>query len=168
MSFELGVRDALAKVASLDGTVHDVVSTALKAHLEPGVAPGPDDDLDTLLPGDGHLEAVIQTVEENFDVHLPTDTVFNIFAHGSVSDLEKAVVKQLVVKGPEKVAAADSHAYYMRNRARIQQKQRAYRLRNLHQIRRRAKIYRRKVKRKAIRPRKRIGARGAGYTFIPR
>lgn len=165
--FELGVMDAMRKIASLDQTVHEVVSTALKAHLSEGKAPGPDDELEDLLPEDGDLEAVITTIEENFDITLPTDTVFALFAEGTVKNLEKAVIKQLVKKSGEKTASY-SHQYYMRNRAQERQRSRQYRMRNLHQIRRKSRIYRAQVKRRQRRPRQRVGAPGAGYRFIAR
>jgi hypothetical protein len=163
--FEVGARDAIEKVASLDDTVHRVVNTALKARLSEGQSPSQDDELETLLPKDGDLEAVITTVEENFDVHLPTDTVFALFAEGKVKNLEKAVIKQLVNKAGEKTAAY-SHANYMRNRAQNQQRSRQYRMRNLHQIRRKSRIYRAQVNRGARRKRKRMGTAGGGYTFV--
>ena len=150
------------KLGAMDGMVHQVVSTALRAHLPRGVEPNADDDLETLLPEDGDLEATVMALEENFGVHLPTDTVFSLFAEGKVKHLEKAIIKQLVM---EKTA---DHRYYMQHRAQIQQRNRQYRMRNLHQIRRRTRIYRRKVKRRQIRPRRRVGTRGGGYSFIPR
>jgi hypothetical protein len=165
--FELGVMDAMRKVASLDQTVDEVVNTAIRAHLPEGKGPDDNDDLETLLPEDGDLEALIQVVEENFDITLPTDTVFALFAEGTVKNLKKAVVKQLVKKSGEKTAAY-SHQYYMRNRARERQRSRQYRMRNLHQIRRRSRIYRAQVKRRQRRPRQRVGAPGAGYRFVAR
>lgn len=165
--FELGVIDAMRKVASMDQTVHEVVSTALRAHLPEGKDAGQDDELETLLPDDGDLESVIQVVEENFDITLPTDTVFALFAEGKVKNLEKAILKQLVAKSGEKTAAY-SHQAYMRNRAQHRQRARQYRMRNLHQIRRKSRIYRAQVKRRQRRPRQRVGAAGAGYRFVAR
>jgi len=163
--FELGVRDALEKFASMDDTVHRVVDAALKAHLSEGKSPGQDDELETLLPDDGVLEAVITVVEENFGIHLPTNTVFALFAEGTVKNLEKAVIKQLVSKSGDKTAAYD-HGAYMRNRAQHQQRSRQYRMRNLHQIRRKSRIYRKQVDRGARRKRKRMGTAAGGYSFI--
>lgn len=167
-AFGLGAADRLMKLASLDATVHNVVSTAIRAHLPAGQDPGLDEELEELLPDDGDLEATVATLEENFDVTLPSDTVFDLFSGGTVSDLEGALVSQLTAKTPSKTAAFDSHAYYMRHRARRQQQSRQYRMRNLHQIRRKSKIYRAKVKRRQVRPRRRVGSSGGGYTFIPR
>lgn len=161
--FEVGLRTTLAKVASLDGTVHEVVDTVLKAHLPAGKEPGPGDELEDLLPEDGDLEAVVFTLEENFDVVLPTDDVFALFAEGTVADLEQALVKRLATK-----TASYSHSYYMRNRARERQRSRQYRMRNLHQVRRKSRIYRAQVSRGARRPRQRVGSAGGGYMYIQR
>jgi hypothetical protein len=163
MTFELGILDALAKFASLDSTVHEVVDTALKAHLPKGKAPSQDDELETLLPQDGDLEAAVTAIEENFDITLPNDEIFGLFAGGTVSDLEKSIVKQLT--GVKKTAAY-SHGSYMRNRARHQQRSRQYRMRNMHQIRRKSRIYRAQVNRGARRKRKRMGTAAGGFTFI--
>jgi len=150
------------KLGAMDSMVHKVVSTVIRGHLDKGLEPAPEDELETLLPDDGELEAVIATLEENFDIKLPSDTVFALFAEGRVKHLERAIVKQLVM---EKTA---DHRYYMQHRAQIRQRNRQYRMRNLHQVRRRARIYRLRVKRRQVRPRKRVGTRGGGYTFIPR
>lgn len=155
--FEIG-----AKYAALDTTVHEVVTSALRAHLPAGVDPGNEDELEELLPEDGDLEAVFKALEDNFDVELDNETVFRLFAEGTVKDLKKAIVDALSMK-----KTAD-HAYYMQHRAQIQQRNRQYRMRNMHQIRRKARIYRKKVMRRQIRPRRRVGSRGGGYTFIPR
>lgn len=165
--FGVGAVDAIFKIASLDQTVHEVVSTTIRAHLPKGKDVGQDDELETLLPEDGDLEAVVQTVEENFGVTLPTDTVFALFAEGTVKNLEKAVIKQLVAKSGEKTAAY-SHQAYMQNRARHQQRARQYRMRNLHQIRRKSRIYRAQVKRGSRRQRRRVGSAGGGYSFVMR
>ena len=157
--FEVGVMAALKKVASMDQTVHEVIKPMLPAKASPT------DDLETLLPEDGELETVVAEVEDNFGIILPSNVVFRLFAKGTVVDLEKAVVDQLVMK---KTAATSSHAYYMQHRSQMQQKSRQYRMRNLHQIRRKSRIYRKKVKRRQIRPRRRVGTRGGGYTFIAR
>lgn len=164
-AFDAGAHAALlTKVASLDGTVHDVVTSALKTRMPEGQEPAPSDELDTLLPDDGALEALVGGLEDNFDVSLGDDVVFDLFADGTVADLESAIVDGLV----EKTAAFDSHAYYMRNRQRRRQQARAYRQRNMHQLRRKAKIYRKQVARGARRQRRRIGTAGGGYSFIPR
>jgi len=155
--FEVG-----AKYAALDTTVHEVVSSVLRAHLPRGVEPGDDKELERLVPEDGELEAVVKTLEDNFGVELDGDVIFSLFAEGTVGDLKKAIVDKLSMK-----KTAD-HRYYMQHRAQIQQRNRQYRMRNLHQIRRHARIYRRKVKRRQVRPRRRVGSRGGGYTFIPR
>lgn len=145
------------KLGAMDAIVHGIVSKVLRAK---GAEPGPEDELEDLLPEDGDLEAVVATLEENFGVHLPEETTFALFAQGRVKHLEKAILQQLVL---EKTA---DHRYYMQHRAQIQQKNRQYRMRNLHMIRRRARIYRRKVKRHQVRPRRRVGTRAGGYTFI--
>jgi hypothetical protein len=163
MSFELGVRDALAKVAALDSTVHEVVDVALKAHLPKGKAPSLDDELETLLPEDGDLEAAVTAIEDNFDIHLSNDEIFALFADGTVGDLEKMIVRQLT--GMKKKASY-SHSNYMRNRAQHQQRSRQYRMRNMHQIRRKSRIYRKQVQRGARRKRKRMGSAAGGFSFI--
>jgi hypothetical protein len=150
------------KFAAMDSMVNKIVDTVIKSHLPKGIDPSPGDELEDLLPDDGDLEALIMTVEENFDVHLPTDTVFRLFAHGTVADLKKAIVDKLVMS-----KTAD-HRYYLQNRTQILQRNRQYRARNLHQIRRKARIYRKKVKRRQIRPRRRVGTRGGGYMFLAR
>lgn len=151
------------KLAAMDSIVGKVVDTTIRSQLPKGVDPSPGDELEDLLPEDGDLEAVIMTVEENFDVKLPSDTVFKLFSEGTVADLKKAIVDQIV----EMKKVAD-HRYYLQHRTQIQQRQRQYRARNLHRIRRRARIYRLRVKRRQIRPRKRMGSRGGGYIFVPR
>lgn len=55
--------------------------------------------------------------------------------------------------------------YYRQNRAQILAKQRMYREQNQHKIKRRRRIYNRQLK-MGRKPRKRMGAPGAGYTFI--
>lgn len=154
--FEAGVRASLEKMAAMDQTVHKVIKAMLPADASPA------DELEDLLPEDGRLEGVVAEVEDNFDVTLPPGVVFDLFAKGTVSDLERALVKHLAMK-----KTAD-HRYYMQHRAQIQQRNRQYRMRNLNQIRRRAKIYRAKVRRRQIRPRRRVGTRGGGYSFVPR
>jgi hypothetical protein len=158
--FEIGF-----KYAALDTTVHEVVSSALRAHLPSGVEPSADKELERLLPEDGELEAVVSALENNFGVELDGDTVFRLFAKGTVGDLKNALVDELAMK---KTADQQSHRYYMKNRAQNLQRARMYRMRNLSRIRRRSRIYRKKVKRRQIRPRRRVGTRGGGYTFIPR
>ena len=150
------------KFAAMDSIVDTIVDTTLRAHLPRGVDPSPGDELEDLLPEDGDLEAVVMTVEENFDVHLPTDVVFKLFSQGTVADLKKAIVGKLVMK-----KTAD-HRYYLQHRTQIMQRNRQYRARNLHRIRRRSRIYRLKVKRRQVRPRRRVGTRGGGYMFLPR
>lgn len=168
VAFDTGVEEALRKLAALDTTVHEVVTTIIKANLPKGHAPSLDDELETLLPEDGELESVVSTVEDNFDITLDSDLIFALFAGGTVQDLEEAVIDALKEKTPSKTAASDSHAYYMRNRARRKQQARQYRMRNLHKIRRRSRIYRRQVARGARRPRRRMGSAAGGFTFVPR
>jgi len=158
-----GIKAALWKHASLDNTVHMVVSNVISAHLPKGREPSPGDELEDLLPDDGQLESVIQVLEENFSTKIPDKTIFALMAEGTVAHLEKAFVKNIIELN--KVA---NHSYYMQNRAQILQRNRQYRMKNLAQIRRRARIYRAKVSRRQIRPRKRIGTRGGGYRFVAR
>ena len=154
--FVIGVVSEFEKLAAMDQRVHDMIATRLpkKASLT--------DELEDLLPEDGELETLISDIEEEFDIHLPSDVVFRLFADGTVADLEKAVVRLLVMN---KTA---NHAYYMQRRAQMQQRSRQYRMRNLHQIRRKSRIYRKKVARRQVRPRRRVGTAGGGYSFLPR
>jgi len=161
MMFALGIEMAMRKHASMDQVVSDVVDASIAGYHDGDLSE--DDDLEDLLPGKGQLESVVATVEDNFDVILPADVVFGLFAEGTVGDLKMAVVRALIM---QKTAA--DHAYYMRNRTKIKQRQRQYRMRNLHRLRRKAKIYRRRVARRQIRPRRRMGSAAGGYTFIQR
>jgi hypothetical protein len=102
-------------------------------------------------------------VEESFDVDFTDAEAFDLFAFGTVGDLIEAVTKHLMSK-----TAGYDRAYYIQNRERLKTKSRTYRMRNLHSVRRKAKAYRRKVKRRMIRPRKRVGSAGSGYHFIAR
>ena len=65
-------------------------------------------------------------------------------------------------KVPTKLAG--SHSYYMRNRDRIRQKQRAYRLSHKAEIARKARAYRRRVRSGTHRPRRRISM-GNSYVY---
>jgi len=150
------------KYAALDTTVHEIVSGVFRSHLPAGEEPAPDDVLEELLPEDGVLEQAVNTIEENFGVQLSPEKTFELFVEGTVADLEKAVVGELMEK------TAKDRKYYMQHRTKILQKQRQYRMKNLHKIRRRAKIYRAKVKRRQVRPKKRIGSRSGGYILIHR
>lgn len=163
-AFTAGAHATLTKTAALDGTVHELVSTALGTRLPEGQAPAQSDELDELLPDEGSLETLVAGLEDNLDVSLDDGVVFDLFADGTVGDLESALVSGLV----EKTAASDSHAYYMRNRNKRRQQARAYRMRNMHKLRRRAKIYRRQVSRGARRKRQRVGTAAGGYSFVAR
>lgn len=152
----------MVKVA-VRADVEEQVLTALAALLPRGVDPGHDDDLDDLLPDVGDLEALILAVEESFDVDFTDAETFDLFATGTVGDLIEAVTKHLMSK-----TAGYDRSYYVQNREKMKVKSRTYRARNLYSVRRKAKIYRRRVKRRAIRPRKRVGNTGSGFHFIAR
>jgi hypothetical protein len=57
--------------------------------------------------------------------------------------------------------------YYLRNKAKIKAKNRQWRSKNKHKIKRRQRIYKRQLK-MGRKPRRRVGAPGAGYTYISR
>lgn len=155
-SFDVGAIVAMTKIAALDQAVHEAVVAVMPKQASPG------DELEKVLPGDGDLEEVVATLEDNFKIQLPSDVVFHLFAQGTVADLEKAIVDQLLMS-----KTAD-HQYYMKNKAHIQQKSRMYRITNLQKIRRQSRRYRRMVKRRVIRPKKRVGTPGGGYKLIVR
>jgi len=155
-SFDVGVVTALTKIAALDQEVHEAVVAVMPKQASPG------DELEKTLPGNGDLEEVVATLEEHFKIQLPSDVVFHLFAQGTIADLEKAIVDQLMMS-----KTAD-HMYYMKHKAKIQQKNRLYRISNLQKIRRSSRRYRRMVQRRIIRPRRRVGTPGGGYKFVVR
>ena len=160
--FVVGVESGLTKVA-IKGDVEELVSGLIKKHLPEGHEAAPDDDLETVLAEDGQMEAIISTLEDALDVELSSDTIFALFAEGTVKDLVDALSSEVMKK-----TADYNRKYYIKNRQQIRQRNMQYRARNIQQIRRKSRIYRKKVKRRAIRPRKRIGSKGGGYTFIAR
>jgi len=155
-SFDIGVTVALTKIAALDQEVHEAVVAVMPKQASLG------DELEKTLPGDGALEETVATLEDNFKIQLPSDVVFRLFAQGTVADLEQAIVDQLMM------GKTAGHQYYMKNKARIQQKNRLYRISNLQKIRRHSRRYRRMVQRRVVRPRRRVGTPGAGYKFVVR
>lgn len=155
---DLGVRDALTKVA----VVADVEELVYGALAQYG-ARDPQDELEDLLPGRGALEAVVADLETMLGVHLADETLFTLFVDGTVDDLVRALTSALLTK----TAAYDRQAYIQKRQFHIN-RSRMYRLQNMTVIRRKARAYRRKVKRRIIRPRKRMGTAAGGYTFVPR
>jgi hypothetical protein len=73
-----------------------------------------------------------------------------------------------VMDGMEKTASGEERQRYMQRRAMVLQKKRMYRLKNAQKLKRKSRLYRKKVKRKAHRPKKRVGSLSGGYTFLMR
>jgi len=158
---DTGVRDALTKVA-VTADIEELVYGVLRQYG----ARGPDDELDDLVPAKGALEAVIADMEAMLDVNLSDKVLFDLFVDGTVNDLVRALSSAVLTKTAA-VSNYDRQAY-MRNRHKHIMRSRMYRMRNMVVIRRKARAYRRKVKRRIIRPRKRMGTAAGGYTFVTR
>lgn len=153
-SFIAGARQALVKVASLDAEVNDAVRA-----LAPGASA--DDELEDVFDGEDELEAALMGIEDEFGIKLPN--VLTLMATGTIGDLKAAVADKLTFR-----KHASDHAYYMSHKARILQQSRQYRMRNMQALRRKSRRYRKMIKRKQIRPRRRVGTQGGGYKLIPR
>lgn len=159
--FKIGCQLGMEKVA-VKADVEELVMSTLQQLMPKRRDVSPDDELETLFKEDGKIESVIATLEDELGVKLEPDTAFGLFAEGTVKDLIHALASEVLEK------KAYDRGYYMRNRQQIQMRNRQYRARNLMQIRRKARIYRRKVKRRAVRPRKRVGSAAGGYRFVHR
>lgn len=92
-----GARASLAKLAALDTTVHELVSTLVATRA--GRRPASGDVLRTI---DG-LESMIADLESNLGIRIADTRLRTLFTNGTVGDLEAALVAQVLarVPGPE-------------------------------------------------------------------
>jgi len=162
-AFDLGFQ---TKLAAIDGVYDHVVDSLRAASGDPSV--GDNTVLEEALPEEGHLEAYLTEIEGDLKTSLSDGQLKAIFdGRWRVRDLVRALSSQV------KVAASDherrmAHQRYMANRGMIQSRAKAYRMTHMNQLRRKSRVYRKKVKRKIIRPKKRIGSSAGGYSFIVR
>jgi len=163
LAMSAGVVAGMSKVA-VSSDVGEVVYGALSANLEPGIEPGPDDDLETLLPGPGELERALIFIEDRFDIRFGDKVMMRLMATGTVSDLVSEVSRALM---PGKTAAYDRRAY-MAKREQHKARARSYRMANAARLRRQARVYRKKISRGQIRPKRRVGSAGSGFIFVQR
>lgn len=123
---------------------------------------------------DSEMIRVIADMEDRAGADIPDDVISKIMDSGTGFDMVRAL-RRYQKTTASKTAAVDQaqakqrrHQAYIQNKPMIMARSKAYRMAHLHQLRRKSKSYRRKVKRKIVRPKKRIGTASSGYTLIPR
>lgn len=168
LSFDLGVRDMLEKLA-VKAEVNDELIDAAQAQM---VEASPEQVIATLPKP----EAFMRHVEDSYG-KLPKKVLERALKSMTIDQLAKHLAKMVLNSTTSKVAAMGMsnpferqkrHKAYMTNRFRHIQRSRMYRMGHKAQIARKKKKYRRQVAMKARRPKKRMGSAGGGYFFMAR
>lgn len=164
-AFAAGMIKAAAGVA-IDGVL-DTVMGELRAAAGDTITA--DVVLDDALPDGKTLEAVVTSCEHDCGVVLTDAELARLFAGGTARDLARMLSSHALKKTAEFAdpqARQRRHQQYLMRRPQLLAKSKAYRMAHMNQIRRRSRAYRRKVKRKIVRPKKRVGTAAGGYSFI--
>lgn len=128
-----------------------------------------EDLLDKALGGHGEAEHLVLSQEQNFNVKLSDAELTALFVGGTIGDLARLISSKLLER--EKTASdvkSQKHKWYMRNAPTLRAESKVYRMAHLMEIRRKARKYRMKVKRRLVRPRKRVGTAMSGFSFVPK
>jgi len=150
----------------LDSVLRDAQEISGNASISP------DDHLDSVLPNPGEVEHLILSQEQNYGVTLADGDAVYMFSHGTIADLASEISRRIRDKEKTEKTASDQrstrHRWYMRNAPQLRAEARVYRMAHLMELRRKSRKYRSKVKRRLIRPRKRVGTASSGFSFVPR
>jgi len=125
--------------------------------------------LDDVLPDDMVLEKFVHAQEQKYGTQLSDRELVGAFSTWTVRALAACLTGHLMAKvASDQGARQKAHQRYMAMRGLHLQRSKSYRLMHMHQIRRKAKAYRRKVKRKIVRPQRRVGTAAGGFSFVAR
>jgi hypothetical protein len=171
IAFAAGMAKAAA--AAFMTPIDDVKDTVLsRARALIGDGAREDMNLDRL--GEREVQFV-SDCEDVFGVKLSDSQLSNLFSHGTFDALAAALTSCILhCKTAGTASKSDAqarqrrHQMYMMQRSQHLTRSKIYRMQHMQQIRRKSRAYRVKVKRKIVRPKKRVGTASGGYSFVQR